>query len=437
MTISKKEVIERIQGDLLKKKDFIAGENYIPVSGKCIDDEDILHMVSASLDGWITEGHWTHEFTQDLRKAFTPNLRFAIPTNSGSSANLLAITAITQKEFGSKALRPGDEVITPAVGFPTTLSAIVQNGLVPVFVDVDFPTYVPNADEIDAAIGEKTKAIFVPHTLGNPFDIEKYRTIADENNLFLVSDGCDSFGSTFAGVSVGTLEDISTLSFYPAHHICLGEGGAVLTNSPMVAKVVESLRSWGKSCWCSPGKDNTCGKRFCQPAQGRLPAGYDHKYGFSRMGYNLKITDIQAALGVSQLKKLPTFVEKRRYNHARLYSGLSQFSDFFILPEPTKNSVPSWFGFTLTLNKSLPFTRNELVQYLEAHKIGTRLLCGGNLLRQPAFQGIEHRISGKLFNSDVITDNSLWIGCYPGIGDSMIDYILGVFETFIEGHKKK
>lgn len=437
MTISKQEIIERIQHDLVPKKVFIRGETYIPVSGKTFDDDDILHLLSASLDGWVTEGHWTHEFIQDLRHAFIPNLRFAIPTNSGSSANLLAITAITQKEFGSKALQPGDEVITPAVGFPTTLSAIVQNRLVPVFVDVDFPTYVPSPDEIEMAVGEKTKAIFVPHTLGNPFDIEKYRAIADECNLFLLSDSCDALGSTFGEVSVGTIEDISTLSFYPAHHITMGEGGAVLTNSPMVAKVIESLRGWGRACWCEPGKDNTCGKRFCQAAQGKLPAGYDHKYTYSRMGYNLKITDMQAALGVSQLKKLPSFVEKRRHNHARLYSGLSRFSDYFILPEPTKGSKPSWFGFTLTLHKGLPFTRNELVQYLEAHKIGTRLLFGGNLLQQPAFQGIEHRVSNKLFNSAIITDNSFWVGVYPGINDQMIDYILEVFETFIKDHQRK
>jgi dTDP-4-amino-4,6-dideoxygalactose transaminase len=792
VTISKQEIIERVQGELVAKKDFIAGENYIPVSGKVFDDDDILHLLSASLDGWITEGHWTDEFTKDLRHAFTPNLRFAIPTNSGSSANLLAVTAITQKEFGSRALRPGDEVITPAVGFPTTLSAILQNQLVPVFVDVDFPTYVPRPDEIEAAIGEKTKAIFVPHTMGNPFNIEEYRRIADECNLFLLSDSCDALGSMYDKNSVGTLEDISTLSFYPAHHITMGEGGCVLTDSPMVAKVVESLRGWGRACWCATGRDNTCGKRFCQPAQGKLPAGYDHKYcvpmdtkietpdglrlvqelhgdfmvaslsrdgsmgwrdatiqyaknqstlfihldngmklhygethpvltpngyvhacdltpedvvavagnipdrgeidvpddvitlvgmilsdgtylktpryvyppiswyksdhncrltfvsalhalgisytvnskgyifatggklqrlfddlgwrkeksefkeipeglssmskrqgavlirslwsgdgtvqiksdgtsvrilyssrsnelcngiqrillqhsilstvtmslvhykdkalpyyyvtvvgfeskskmisllegsprftnlgvimrhleqsknrkpstkrnpkldgdvwwvkiskiepdildavydisveddahnfvadgvvthnSYSRMGYNLKITDLQAALGVSQLKKLPAFIEKRRYNHARLYSGLSRFDDYFILPTATKNSIPSWFGFVLTLHKSVPFTRNELVQYLEEHKVGTRLLFGGNLLRQPAFQGIQHRVSDKLYNSDAITDSTFWVGCYPGITDAMIDYTLQVFEDFIKERGRK
>lgn len=435
--LSKSDIIEKLQGDLVGQKVFIPGVTYIPVSGKVLDEDDILHLISASLDGWVTEGRWTSEFTKDLRHAFKPNLRFAIPTNSGSSANLLAITALTQKEFGSKALRLGDEVITPAVGFPTTLSSIVQNNLVPVFVDVDFPTYVPSADTVEQAVSEKTKAIFVPHTLGNPFDIEKYRQVADDNGLFLVSDSCDALGATFSDYSIGTLEDISTLSFYPAHHITMGEGGAVLTNSPMIAKVVESLRGWGRDCWCDTGKDNTCGKRFCQPAQGKLPYGYDHKYTYSRMGYNLKITDIQAALGVSQLKKLPEFVEKRRHNHARFYSALSQYDDLFVLPEATKNSNPSWFGFTLTLRKSLSFNRSELIQHLESHKVGTRLLFGGNLLRQPAFSGIQHRISDKLYNSDVITENSFWIGVHPGITDEMIDYICTVFEDFIKTHKRK
>lgn len=433
--ISKKDIIERIQGDLVTKKVFIPGENYIPVSGKVIDDDDILSSVSASLDGWFTEGKLTKEFVKDLRNAFTPNLRFAVPTNSGSSANLLAITAITQKEFGSRALQPGDEVITPAVGFPTTLSGIVQNQLIPVFVDVDFPTYVPRPEIIEMAISDKTKAIFVPHTLGNPFELAKYRDIADEYNLFLLGDCCDALGATVDGVSVGTVEDISTLSFYPAHHITMGEGGAVLTNSPMIVKVVESLRSWGRDCWCEPGKDNTCGKRFGWKC-GNLPEGYDHKYIYSRMGYNLKITDTQAALGSSQLRKLPKFIERRVHNHDRLYIGLSRYDDYFILPEATKNSEPSWFGFTLTLRKSLPFTRFELIDYLEKHNVGTRLLFGGNLLYQPAFSKIEHRISDKLFNSDVITKDTFWIGCYPGITDEMIDYTLGIFDDFIKEHKK-
>lgn len=436
--LNTEDIIKRIRGlNSQISQDFIPGETYIPVSGKVTDEQDILHVVSATLDGWFTEGKWTDEFTKELRKAFEPALRFAIPVNSGSSANLAAITTITQKEFGCRALQPGDEVITPAVGFPTTLSGIVQNKLIPVFVDVDFPTYVPCPDTIDAAIGERTKAIFVPHTLGNPFDLEAYRRIADENNIFLLSDSCDSFGSVVGGMSVGTVEDISTLSFYPAHHITMGEGGAVLTNSPMMAKVIESIRSWGRSCWCDTGCDNTCGKRFSQPEIGKLPAGYDHKYTYSRMGYNLKITDMQAALGISQLKKLPSFINKRRENHAKLYAGLSKFDDFFVLPEATCNSEPSWFGFVLTLRKQLPFTRNDIVQYLEQHKVGTRLLFGGNLLWQPAFQGIEHRISGKLFNSGIITTDTFWIGCYPGIGDAQIAYMLEVISNFLGKYKRK
>lgn len=435
--LSKTDIYTRMWGDLVQPQVFTPGVNYVPVSGKVLDEQDILHLLSASLDGWVTEGNWTQTFVKDLRHAFNPSMRFALPCNSGSSANLLAITTITQKEFGSRALQPGDEVITPAVGFPTTLSAIVQNQLVPVLVDVDFPTYVPSPDDIEIALSPKTKAIFVPHTLGNVFDIEKYKIIAEENNLFLLSDCCDAFGSTFNGVSVGTTEDISTLSFYPAHHITTGEGGAVITNSPMVAKVVESLRGWGRDCWCVSGKDNTCGKRFSQKSQGKLPDGYDHKYTYSRMGYNLKMTDIQAALGVSQLKKLSAFTDARRKNHARLYAGLSQYDDSFILPEATKGSDPSWFGFTITLRKSLPFTRHQLVTYLEKRKVGTRLLFGGNLLRQPAFKNITYRISDKLFNSDVITESTFWIGVHPGLTDEMIDYVLNVFADFMRENGKK
>jgi CDP-6-deoxy-D-xylo-4-hexulose-3-dehydrase len=318
------------------------------------------------------------------------------------------------------------------VGFPTTLAPIIQNNLVPVFVDVDFPTYNPTPDAVDACITQKTKAIFLPHTLGNPFDLEAMRTVADENNIFLISDGCDSLGSKSGGRVVGSVEDMSTLSFYPAHHITCGEAGAVFTDSPMMSKVLESLRGWGRACWCETGKDNTCGKRFCQAKIEGLPEGWDHKYTYSRMGYNLKITDMQAALGVSQLKKLPSFVQKRRENHAKLYSALRKYDDYFILPEATKGSEPSWFGFVLTLRKSLPFNRIELIQYLEDHHVGTRLLFGGNLLLQPAFKGIEYRIADKLFNSSVITTDSFWIGCHPSLTDEMINYTVSVFDEFIK-----
>lgn len=434
MMKSREQIIDILGGDLVSKKVFIAGESYIPVTKSTLDDNDILATVSASLDGWFTEGEHADEFKKELQRV--AGTRLAYLCNSGSSADLLAVTAITQKEFGTRALQPGDEVITTAVGFPTTLSAITHNNLVPVFVDVNFPTYNADADSIDAAISDKTKAIFIPHTLGNPFDLDSIRQVADENNLWLISDSCDAFGATSGGHKVGTIEDISTLSFYPAHHITTGEGGAVLTNSPMVGKVVESLRGWGRACWCEPGKDNTCGKRFEQRAIAGLPDGYDHKYTYSRPGYNLKMTDIQAALGVSQIKKLPEFVDKRRENHSLLYSRLKKYEEFFILPEATKNSDPSWFGFVLTLRKGAPFTRLELVKYLEEHKIGTRLLFGGNLLRQPAFMNIPHRIPEKLYNSDTITSFTFWIGCHPSIGLPEIDYIESIFEEFISKRKK-
>lgn len=430
-------IADLMRGDsLVHKEAFVAGTSYVPVSGKVVTDDDILSIINAAMDGWFTEGSYADEFRKNLQRFI--GARSANLCNSGSSANLLAITALTQREFGSKSLKPGDEVITTAVGFPTTLSAIVQNNLVPVFVDVDLPTYNTSALAVEAAISEKTKAIFLPHTLGNPFDIDGIKEVADGNNLFLISDGCDSLGSRFGDRVVGSIEDMSTLSFYPAHQITsAGEGGAVITNSVLIAKIVESLRGWGRSCYCHTGVDNTCGKRFCQNAVAQLPAGYDHKYIYSRMGYNLKMTDLQAAMGVTQLYKLPSFIAARKHNHERLYAGLQQFCDYFILPKATKNSEPSWFGFAITLQKLVPFSRSELVQYLEEHKVGTRLLFGGNLLSQPAFQEIEHRISYDLYNSDVIRDFTLFLGVWPGLTDAHIDYILEVFSSFISKYRQE
>ena len=433
--ITRESIIEQLNMPAAEKE-FIAGVTYIPSTAKVVDEQDTLHIMQAALDGWFTEGEWTKKFTRELRYAFTPNLRFAIPTTSGSSANLLAITTIAQPEFRSKALLPGDEVITPAVGFPTTVSGIIQNKAMPVFIDVDLPTYNACADSVEAAITEKTKAIVLPHTLGNPFQLEQMRVLADTYNLWLIGDCCDALSGEIDGVSVGSLEDISTLSFYPAHHITMGEGGAVLTNSPMVNKVVESLRSWGKGCWCSPGQDNACGKRFSHTYE-TLPFGSDHKYFYTRLGYNLKITDMQAALGYSQLQKLPDFVAKRRHNWQALHDGMKRWERFFILPQATKNSKPSWFGFALTLQKNLPFTRLELVSYLEENKIGTRLLFGGNLTKQPAFRNAEYRVEGTLFNADVITEHTFWIGVHPAMTDEMIAYILERFENFFIQKKLK
>ncbi len=409
---------------------FIPGETYIPVSGKVVDSRDYHNLLDAVLDGHFTEGRWAHEFSRRL--ATSIGVRHALLTNSGSSANLIATTVLMQPEFGEKALRPGHKFITTAVGFPTTVSPAVQAGLVPIFVDVDFPTYIPSIDTIEEAITDGVKAIILAHPLGNPFELKKMRDLADEYDIFLVGDCCDALGAEVDGTKVGTIEDVATLSFYPAHHITTGEGGAVLTNSPMINKVATSISQWGRSCWCDPGKDNTCGKRFGWKC-GELPQGYDHKYIYQRLGYNLKMTDFQAALGVGQIAKVPEFVDRRRHNWERLHTGMKDLENYFILPKPTANSNPSWFGFLLTLQKYCPFTRNEIISHLEAKRIGTRLFFGGNLLKQPAFHGVKHEISGKLYNTDVIMKNTFWIGVWPGISDEMVDYMLEVIHDFVRG----
>ena len=415
-------------------KEFIPGTTPIPSSGKVITADDVSAIASAALDGWFTEGRWAEEFKKDLISYLNRGVRYVSLANSGSSANLLAITAITQKEFGHRAAKPGDEIITTACGFPTTVSGILQNGLVPVFVDVDLRTYVPRPDDVMEAITEKTKAIFLAHTLGNPFNLEAMRCIADEYDLFLIGDNCDALGATHDGVMTGTVEDLATLSFYPAHHITMGEGGAVTTNSSMLYKVLESLRSWCRDCWCPPGHDNTCGSRFSKKF-GDLPFGYDHKYVYSRLGYNFKITDMQAALGVSQLKMLQRFVEKRRHNWQFLRTKLDKYKKSLMLPEPTPKSDPSWFGFCVTRKVFAPFETDELIQFLESRKIATRRLFAGNVLKHPAFVDIPHRISGKLYNTDYIVENTFWIGVWPGITDEMLEYIVKSFDEFMEAHK--
>jgi CDP-6-deoxy-D-xylo-4-hexulose-3-dehydrase len=415
----------------LPKKEFVPGETYIQASGETMDADDYAMIAEATLDGWIMGGRYNHEFSRRILDMLDHRSRFALLCNSGSSANLLALSTITAPEFKSKSAQPGDEVITAAVGFPTTVAGIGQNGLVPVLVDVQIPGYVPNPVDIEMAITPRTKAIILAHTLGNPFELEEIRRIADEYDLFLIEDNSDAYGGTHNEVPLGTVGDMSTMSFYPAHGITCGEGGAVVTNSPMIKKVLESYRDWGRGCWCDPGCDNTCGKRFGWQL-GNLPQGYDHKYTYSRLGYNLKMTKLQAALGMSQIMKLPDFVERRRHNWQRLRDGLIDLQEYFILPEATPNSNPAWFGFALTLQKKLPFNRSQLVQYLEENRIGTRLLFGGNLLRQPAFMNIQHRVSGRLVNSDIITERTFWIGVYPGIDDNMVDYTLDKIHSFVK-----
>lgn len=409
-------------------QEFVPGETPVPVSGRVFDADDLVHLVDASLDFWLTTGRYADQFEREFARFM--GVRHAILCNSGSSANLLALSALTSLKLGERRLKPGDEVITVAAGFPTTVNPIVQNGLVPVFLDIELGTYNVDVRYLDEAIGPRTRAIMLAHTLGNPFNVDAVLEVVKRHDLWLIEDNCDALGSTYKGRLTGTFGDLATVSFYPAHHITMGEGGCVLTNRPRLKTLVESFRDWGRDCWCDPGKENTCGKRF-EWQLGELPYGYDHKYIYSHIGYNLKLTDMQAAVGVAQLKKLPGFIEARKRNWRLLYEGLKPFEEFLILPQPTPGSDPSWFGFPITLRFEAPFTRNDLVRYLESRKIATRLLFGGNLIRQPAYQDVSYRVVGELKNTDVVMNQTFWVGVYPGLTEQMIAYIIETVATFV------
>ena len=411
-------------------KDFIPGESPVEYAGRVFDAEELVHLVDASLDFWLTTGRFAARFEREFAVFF--GRRCATLVNSGSSANLVALSSLTSSKLGARALQPGDEVITVATGFPTTVNPIVQNGLVPVFLDVTVPTYNIDVSQLEEARSERTRAVMVAHTLGNPFDLAAVTAFVKKYNLWLVEDCCDAVGSLYDGRQVGTFGDFATVSFYPAHHMTMGEGGCVLTERPMLRTIAESFRDWGRDCWCEPGKDNTCGKRFDWQL-GELPCGYDHKYTYSHIGYNLKLTDMQAAVGVAQLQKLPGFIEARRNNFRLLREGLSDLEHLFILPEATLNSDPSWFGFPIAVRPEAGLTRDQVTKHLENHRIATRLLFGGNLVRQPAYRDIPRRVVGDLANSDFVMNQGFWIGVYPGLTRQKVDYILSVFHTLGKG----
>ena len=422
------ELISQYAEDVHSKKPFIPGKSSIPVSGRVFGGKEIQMLVSSSLDFWLTTGRFNEEFEKRLGKFL--GIKFVITTNSGSSANLLALSSLTSEQLGEKSLKPGDEVITVAAGFPTTVNPILQNNLIPIFIDVQIPSYVIDENLIEENITKKTKAIMIAHTLGNAFNIKKITDIARKHNLWLIEDCCDALGTTYDEKFVGTFGDLSTLSFYPAHHITMGEGGAVLTNNPQLKRIVESFRDWGRDCYCPTGKSNTCGKRF-EWKLGDLPFGYDHKYTYSHVGYNLKITDMQAAIGLAQLDRLPEFIKIRKENFELLYSGLSSFEKFLILPSSSENCKPSWFGFPITVKDNIPFSRESLVNYLASKLVDTRPIFAGNLIKQPYFKNKIFRTSKTLSNTNKIMNQSFWIGVFPGLSKDMLEYTIKQFEIFI------
>jgi len=420
--VSRESVLDLVRAfaeTSLEPRPFEAGTSTVPVSGKVLTPDDLVALVDASLDGWLTSGRFHEQFQESLAEYV--GARAATFVNSGSSANLVALAALTSPKLGPKHLKEGDEVVTVAAGFPTTVNPIIQHGLKPVFVDVEIGTYDAVEDQLREAIGPKTRAIMMAHTLGNPFNLDLVQELCKEHKLWLVEDSCDALGSTYRGQRTGSFGDTATVSFYPAHHITTGEGGAVFTKSPLVKRQVESFRDWGRDCYCETGQDDTCGKRF-EWQLGDLPLGYDHKYTYSHIGYNLKATDMQAALGLSQLAKLDHFVARRKENFAYLYERLRDVEGL-ILPRATEHSDPAWFGFPLTLEPGFPVDREELMRFLDSQHVGTRLIFAGNLLRQPAYRNIEHRVVGDLRNSDIVMTRSFWLGVYPGLTEPMLDYI--------------
>lgn len=410
------------------KEEFTPGATPIVYAGRVYDAEEMKSLVDASMDFWLTTGKNAAFFSKELARLL--GTRYCMLTNSGSSANLLAISALTSPKLGEKQCRPGDEVITTACAFPTTVNPIVQNNMVPVFVDVEPGSYNIKSADIEKAISDRTRAIFVAHTLGNPFDIEQVMALADEYNLWVIEDNCDALGSKYREKYTGTFGDIATLSFYPAHHITTGEGGAVITSDRHFKRIVESFRDWGRDCWCEPGHDNTCGRRFDWQL-GTLPKGYDHKYIYSHVGYNLKMTEMQAAIGTAQIKKLPDFIQARKRNWERLRMGMEEHKSYFILPEATPHSDPSWFGFLITVRNEAPFSRWEIVEHLDEKHIATRMLFAGNLVRQPSFEGVNYRVSGDLRNTEQAMNYAFWLGVYPGLGDKEINYIIDTIDEFI------
>ena len=415
------DLVSRYHEVAFAPKPFVPGQTHVPYAGRVFDDEDMRYLAESTLDFWLTAGRFAQQFERDFAKFF--GTRHGLLVTSGSSANLVALSCLTSPELRERQLKPGDEIITVATGFPTTVNPIIQNGLIPVFLDVEKATYNLDITHLEEALSPRTRGIMIAHTLGNPFNLGVVSAFAKEHNLWLVEDCCDAVGSTYDGKPVGTWGDLATVSFYPAHHMTMGEGGCVLTNRPHIKKLAESFRDWGRSCWCEPGQDNTCGKRFGWQL-GDLPFGYDHKYTYSHIGYNLKVTDMQAAIGVAQLKKVPQFIEARKRNFQALHEGLSDLQDVFLLPEATPNSDPSWFGFAIGVQPGAPFSRNSVTRFLEDRKIATRLLFGGNLVRQPAYKNINHRIVGPLTNADYVMERVFWIGVYPGLTEEMLSYMI-------------
>jgi CDP-4-dehydro-6-deoxyglucose reductase, E1 len=423
------DLVDNYSNINFNEKEFVPGVSEVPVSGKVIGALEIKNMVEASLDGWLTTGRFNQKFQEELSNFL--GVKCLLTVNSGSSANLIAFSTLTSHKLKERAIQKGDEVISVAAGFPTTVNPIIQFGAIPVFIDVKIPTYNIDENLIEEAITKKTKAIMLAHTLGNPFNIKKVKDICEKYNLWLIEDSCDALGSKFDNKNVGTFGDLATLSFYPAHHITMGEGGAVFTNSKKLERIAESFRDWGRDCYCEPGKDNTCNKRFGWQL-GDLPFGYDHKYTYSHLGYNMKITDMQAACGLAQLDRLEFFIKKRKENFNFLYKNLKNLEEFLILPEPEKNSDPSWFGFAISLRGNNQYNRNDLARYLNENKIGTRLLFSGNLTKQPYMKDLVFKVNGELKNTDFIMENTLWIGLYPGLSFKHLDYVINKFKNYFK-----